>query len=100
MFGGSTIEEGSLVNKSLRGKWHRAVTTIIAASRREVGMTQADLARTLGWHRSRVAKIECGERRVDVPEFIEIAYALRLDSAVLLTRVVRWAESSAVDVGP
>ncbi len=42
-------------------------------------MSQDDLAKRLGWHRSRIAKIESGERRAGVAEFITIARALSLD---------------------
>jgi transcriptional regulator with XRE-family HTH domain len=66
------------------------VATVIAASRREVGLTQEDLADALHWHRSRIAYIESGQRRVDVAEFIAIALALQLDPAQLLGRVLRW----------
>jgi transcriptional regulator with XRE-family HTH domain len=77
-------------NKSLRSKWHQAVVTVIAASRREANLTQEDLAKRLGWHRSRIAKIESGERRVDVPEFITIAGALKVEPEQLLAQVLRW----------
>jgi transcriptional regulator with XRE-family HTH domain len=53
-------------------------------------MTQEQLAHRLGWHRSRIAKIESGERRIDVPEFITIANGLNLDPTLLLARVLRW----------
>lgn len=76
--------------KSLRGKWHRAVVVVIAATRREAKLTQQDLAANLGWHRSTIAKIESGERRVDVDEFITIAQALKLEPKNLLDRVLRW----------
>jgi transcriptional regulator with XRE-family HTH domain len=76
--------------KSLRSKQHQAVVAIIAASRRQVGMTQDDLAAELGWHRSKLARIESGERRVDVPEFIIIAFALKIEPAQLLARVLMW----------
>jgi transcriptional regulator with XRE-family HTH domain len=76
--------------KSLRSKWHRAVVTVISATRRESNMSQEDLAMALGWHRSRIAKTECGERRLDVVEFISIAQALNLDPEQLLGRVLRW----------
>jgi len=79
--------------KSLRSPGHRAVVTVIAASRREAQFTQEQLADALGWHRSRIAKIESGERRVDVPEFIVIATALNLDPKQLLARVLTWASS-------
>jgi transcriptional regulator with XRE-family HTH domain len=77
-------------NKSLRSKWHRAVVTVITASRREANMTQDDLAGRLGWHRSTIAKIEAGERRLDVAEFISIAGALKVEPEVLFGRVLRW----------
>jgi transcriptional regulator with XRE-family HTH domain len=76
--------------KSLRSRWHRAVVTVIAASRREAHMTQEDLANRLGWHRSRIARIESGERRIDVAEFITIAGALNVEPELLLGRVLRW----------
>jgi transcriptional regulator with XRE-family HTH domain len=44
----------------------------------------------LGWHRTRIAKIEAGERRIDVPEFITIANGLNIDPVTLLDRVLRW----------
>jgi transcriptional regulator with XRE-family HTH domain len=77
--------------KSLRSHWHRAVVTVLVATRRESNMTQDSLAKVLGWHRSRVAKIESGERRIDVPEFIAIANGLNIDPGRLLARVMRWS---------
>ena len=56
--------------KSLRSKWHCAVVTVDAASRREAKLTQEQLAERNGWHRSKIARIESGERRLDVAEFI------------------------------
>ena len=77
-------------SKSLRSPWHRSVVTVIVASRHESNLTQEDLATRLGWHRSRIAKIESGERRIDVPEFITIANGLNIDPVTLLARVLRW----------
>jgi transcriptional regulator with XRE-family HTH domain len=53
-------------------------------------MTQEVLADHLGWHRSRIAKIESGERRIDVAEFISIAKAMKVDPETLFGRVLRW----------
>jgi transcriptional regulator with XRE-family HTH domain len=78
------------MSKSLRSPLHRAVVTVIVASRREAKLTQEDLARHLGWHRSRIAKIESGERRIDVPEFIAIGQALGITPEQLLARVLGW----------
>jgi DNA-binding XRE family transcriptional regulator len=76
--------------KSLRGKWHRAVITVVVASRRESNLTQEQLAAGIGWHRSKIAKIESGERRLDVPEFITISNALNIEPTALLARALRW----------
>ncbi len=76
--------------KSLRGKWHRAVVTVIVATRREASLTQDQLAVRIGLHRSKIARIESGERRLDVAEFITIAGALAIEPAALLSRVLRW----------
>jgi transcriptional regulator with XRE-family HTH domain len=76
--------------KSLRGRWHRAVVTVVVASRREANLTQEQLAAGIGWHRSKIARIESGERRLDVPEFIIIADALKIELTTLLSRVLRW----------
>ena len=42
-------------------------------------MTQADLAARLGEYQSFVARLESGQRRIDVVEFLELADAVGLD---------------------
>lgn len=79
--------------KSLRSPGHRAVVAVIVASRHEAKLTQEDLADRLGWHRTRIAKIESGERRIDVPEFIVIADALQIPPELLFARVLRWLDA-------
>ena len=76
--------------KSLRSKWHCAVVTVVAASRREANLTQEQLAERNGWHRSKIARIESGERRLDVAEFITITGALKMGPATLSFRVLSW----------
>ena len=44
-------------------------------------MTQADLAARLGEYQSFVARLESGQRRIDVVEFLELADALGFDPA-------------------
>ena len=44
-------------------------------------MTQADLAGRLGEYQSFVARIESGQRRIDVVEFLDLADALAFDPA-------------------
>ena len=51
-------------------------------------MTQRDLAKRLKRPRSFVGRMEAGERRIDVIEFIEIARVLGADPKTLFGRLV------------
>ncbi len=46
---------------------------MLVAKREAVNLTQADLTEQLGEYQSFVARLESGQRRVDVVEFIRIA---------------------------
>jgi transcriptional regulator with XRE-family HTH domain len=63
---------------------------VLVATRREAGLTQAQLADRLGKPASFIAKIEIGERRVDVVEFAAIAKALKLDPRKMFDRFLSW----------
>lgn len=62
----------------------------VAARRKELALTQADLAARIGLSRGSVAHIERGSQKVFLHQVIEIAAALELPSARLLipSRVV------------
>ena len=77
-------------SKTLRTKDHRALCAVLVATRREAGLTQAQLAERLGKPPSFIAKIEIGERRLDVVEFIAIAKALKLDPRKMFDRFLSW----------
>ena len=48
-------------------------------------MTQAELATRLGEYQSFVARLESGQRRVDVVEFVGLAEILGFDPAAAVT---------------
>jgi transcriptional regulator with XRE-family HTH domain len=53
----------------------------LLVKRREViGMTQAELAARLGQYQSFVARLESGQRRIDVVEFLELSEVLGFDA--------------------
>lgn len=66
---------------------YQLVIKIMRAARHEKGMTQAQLAKALGRPQSFVAKIENGERRLDIIEFAHIAHLLSLDVADVLKMI-------------
>ena len=50
-------------------------------------MTQTELAKALGQYQSFVARIESGERRVDVIEFLDIAKVLGFDPKAVIAKL-------------
>lgn len=83
-----------LLAKTLRTRGHRALLAVLVASRREAGLTQAALAKRLGVVPSWVAKVEIGERRLDVVEFTVIARALKISPVTLYERFLAWEKLS------
>ena len=47
--------------------------------RKEKQLLQSDIAERLGKNQSFVSKYERGERRLDLPEFLEVAEALEIN---------------------
>ena len=55
---------------------YQTAVALLVEARKAHGLTQRDLAARVGKPPSFVAKIEIGERRVDVVEFIALARAI------------------------
>ncbi|MFC0813553.1 helix-turn-helix domain-containing protein [Paracoccus panacisoli] len=64
------------MTRSLRTPAHHALRALLKRHRVEAQLTQAQLAARMGRPQSFVAKIESGERRLDVVEFLEYSTAL------------------------
>ena len=62
---------------SLYPEEYRELVASLVAARKTAGITQGDLAKTLGRPQSFVSKFESGERRLDPVEFIRIAQLLK-----------------------
>ncbi len=75
----------ALVLKTLRSRRHRALCAALKSARKAAGLSQEDLASRLKTSQTVIARIEIGERRIDVIEFIDFAKVLRLDPRALLT---------------
>ncbi|WP_226052847.1 helix-turn-helix domain-containing protein [Dickeya chrysanthemi] len=63
---------------------YQRIIKALRAARIAQGVNQATLAQALGKPQSFIAKIENGERRLDIVEFIHISRLLSLDPIVLL----------------
>lgn len=76
------------LRKSLRTHGHRKLIGVLTKARNAAGLTQRDLALRLKRPHSFVGRLEAGERRLDVVEFIEIAKALEADPAKLFALLI------------
>lgn len=73
------------MSKSAFSKTHAVLVQTLIGARREKGILQADLARRLGKDQSFISRIEGGQRRVDMVEFLEYAEALGIEPRQLFT---------------
>jgi transcriptional regulator with XRE-family HTH domain len=65
--------------KTLGDNRHEALIAFLVQKRREAGLTQVELAARLKVYQSLIARVESGERRVDVVELIELGEVLGFD---------------------
>lgn len=73
--------------KTIRSEGHEALCDALIEARKAAGLTQSDLAERLLCHQSLVARIESGERRVDVVELIVLVRAIGVTALTILERV-------------
>ena len=72
-----------------RPKQYQHFLEILAEARDKTGINQRELSRQLKRPHTYISKVESGERRIDVIEFIEIARALEIDPTKLFSKVVQ-----------
>jgi transcriptional regulator with XRE-family HTH domain len=77
------------VVKTLGTERHKALIALLIEKREAAGLTQSDLAAKLGEYQSFVARLESGQRRVDVVEFIALAEILGFDPKHALDSLMR-----------
>lgn len=73
--------------KTLGTKRHEFLVNCLISRRIEAGLTQMELARRLGQYQSFVARLESGQRRVDVVEFLLLSEVLQFDPIEILREV-------------
>ena len=84
----SAMAKTSTLRKTLRSRSHRALVDALVAARAHAGLTQRQLAARLKRPHSFVGRMEAGERRVDVVEFIEIARVLGANPREMFERLL------------
>ena len=74
--------------RSLHTAAHRELVSAAIALRRTAGLTQRQLAERLGREQNFVARVETGQRRVDLVEWVTLCRACGADPAAETLRLV------------
>lgn len=74
---------------------YRRLLDLLREVRRELGVTQIDLAQRLENTQTFVSKVERGERRLDVVEFVEVCEALGVAPLEVFARYVAQRQGGA-----
>jgi transcriptional regulator with XRE-family HTH domain len=74
-------------SKTVFSKVNDDLVKLMREIRHKAGLTQAQAAKKLGCRQTFISKIECGERRVDVVEFVVMMRAYDSDPSRLLRRL-------------
>lgn len=75
--------------KSIYKDGYRALLAALVEAREAAGLTQQQVADRLGRPQSFVSKIENGERRLDVIEFVELCRLIDADAPALVKHLDR-----------
>ena len=75
------------MGKTLGSRRHKALIDLLTAKREAAGITQSELISKLGQYQSFVARLESGQRRVDVIELLDLADVLNFDASQVLRKI-------------
>lgn len=75
------------VRKSVFEQPYIDIVDRLIARRRELGMTQTDLAEIFGEDQAFVSSLERRQRRIDVWEFVRLCRALKLAPSTILDKI-------------
>jgi transcriptional regulator with XRE-family HTH domain len=72
---------------SIRTKRHKRLIELVTAERKQAGIRQVQLAKKLKKSQTWIARLEGGERRLDVIELIDLAEAIGFDAPAIVAIV-------------
>lgn len=65
---------------------------LLIEKRKIAGLTQDDLAKAVGEHQSFIARLESGQRRIDVIEYVTLAQVIGFDPTEALKQLISEVE--------
>ncbi len=78
--------------KTLGDQRHDALVRFLVEKRTEAGLKQVELAKSMKVYQSFIARLESGERRVDVVELIKLSEALDFDASEIVHKLASMDE--------
>jgi transcriptional regulator with XRE-family HTH domain len=73
--------------KTIHSKRHKRLIELVMAERKSAGIRQVQLAKKLKKSQTWIARLEGGERRLDVIELIDLAEAIGFDAPGIVAEV-------------
>ena len=73
--------------KTIHNKRHKRLVEAIISKRKEAGIRQVQLAKKLKRSQTWIARLESGERRIDVIELVDLADAIGFDAAAMVKSI-------------
>jgi transcriptional regulator with XRE-family HTH domain len=73
--------------RTIRSKRHKRLIELVLAERKQAGIRQVQLAKQLKRSQTWIARVESGQRRLDVIELIELAEAIGFDAPGMVAAV-------------
>ncbi|MEP3296827.1 MAG: helix-turn-helix transcriptional regulator [Pseudoruegeria sp.] len=77
------------MEKTLTSRTHAKLVQMLIDKRETEGITQTELAGRLGEYQSFVARLESGQRRIDVVEFIQLSRVLEFDATSFIEELIQ-----------
>lgn len=75
------------MSRTLGSARHKTLCALLVAEREKAELSQETVAERLKQHQSFVARVESGQRRIDVVEFLELAEAIGFDPVRALAKI-------------
>lgn len=76
------------MSKSIFDERHYALVKILTAKRKQAGIRQVDLAKAMGRQQSFIARLESGQRRIDVVDLIKLSELLGFDASNVVSELM------------
>lgn len=75
-------------NKTIHNQEYSCLIAKLCEERKRLGLTQSDVAHSLGMTQSDISKMETTERRMDVFEFKELLQTYRISENAKLKKLI------------